>query len=126
MARPIVGIVGNHHLINDEYPVQGVGQSNVEAVAEVSGALPLIVPALPDQVDVSDLLAAVDGIVLTGGRPNVHPELYGHQPTEAHGTFDLNRDNLVLPLIRACVDVGRPILGICRGFQEFNVAFGGT
>jgi len=59
-------------------------------------------------------------------RPNVHPEEYGHAPTEAHGEFDRNRDRLALPLIRACVDVGHPVLGICRGFQEFNVAFGGT
>ncbi|MEM8786888.1 MAG: gamma-glutamyl-gamma-aminobutyrate hydrolase family protein [Pseudomonadota bacterium] len=126
MARKTVGIVGNHHLINDEYPVQGVGHSNIEAVADVAGALPLLVPALPDKVAIPDLLGAVDGIVLTGGRPNVHPSFYGHAATEAHGAFDMDRDSLVLPLICACVDQGVPILGICRGFQEFNVAFGGT
>jgi len=62
----------------------------------------------------------------TGGRPNVHPEEYGHEPTEAHGDFDRDRDRLVLPLIRDCVEAGLPILGVCRGFQEFNVAYGGT
>lgn len=126
MARPTVGIVGNNHLINDEYPVQGVGLSNIQAVSEVAGAMPLVVPALPDHVAVTDLIGTVDGIVLTGGRPNVHPRFYGHEPTEAHGAFDEDRDNLVLPLIRACVEAGVPILGICRGFQEFNVAYGGS
>ena len=126
MARPVVGIIGNQHLLNDEYPVQAVGMSNIEAVAKVCGALPIGVPARPDCVDVPSLLDTVDGIVLTGGRPNVHPSHYGHEETEAHGTFDLDRDNLVLPLVRECVERGLPILGICRGFQEFNVAYGGT
>lgn len=126
MARPVIGIIGNAYLVNDEYPVQASGVMNVEAVSQVCQALPLIVPALDAQVPVSDLMAACDGFVFTGGRPNVHPEEYGHAPTEAHGAFDRDRDRLVLPLIRACVDRGLPILGICRGFQEFNVAFGGT
>ncbi len=126
MTRPVVGIIGNQHLVNDQYPVQAVGMSNIEAVAKVAGALPLGIPARPDCVDIPALLATVDGIVLTGGRPNVHPSHYGHQETEAHGAFDMDRDNLVLPLIRECVERGVPILGICRGFQEFNVAYGGT
>ena len=126
MPRPVVGIVGNHHMINDEYPAQAVGESNLEAVARVTGAIPVMIPALADSVAVADVLTAVDGVVLPGGRPNVHPDFYGHRPTEAHGSFDLSRDRLTLPLIRACVAEGKPILGICRGFQEFNVAFGGT
>lgn len=126
MSRPVVGIIGNFHLVNDQYPAQACGESNIAAVAEVSGALPLVLPARPDVATVADILNAVDGVVLPGGRPNVHPSFYGHEETEAHGTFDLNRDNLALPLIRACVEQGVPVLGICRGFQEFNVAFGGT
>lgn len=126
MRRPVVGIVGNHHMINDEYATQAVGEMTIRAVAEVTGALPLGIPALPEFVASDDLLNACDGFVLTGGRPNVHPTLYGHEPTEAHGAFDLKRDQVVLPLIQRAVEHGRPILGICRGFQEFNVAFGGT
>jgi len=126
MPRPVVGIIGNTHLINDEYPVQAVGQSNIEAVAQVAGALPLMIPGLPEAVEIEDVLSTVDGVLLTGGRPNVHPTFYGHEPTEAHGAFDLNRDHVALGLIRACVERGVPILGICRGFQEVNVAFGGT
>ena len=64
--------------------------------------------------------------MLTGGRPNVHPEEYGEAATEAHGAFDRARDAITLPLARACIERGQPILGICRGFQEMNVAMGGT
>mgnify|MGYP001092259904 CR=1 FL=1 len=126
MRRPIVGIIGNAHLLNDEYTVQGVGLMNLDAVSVVADALPVIVPALPSIGTVDELIDACDGFVFTGGRPNVHPQFYGEEATEAHGAFDLDRDALTLPLIRRCVEKGVPILGICRGFQEFNVAFGGT
>jgi putative glutamine amidotransferase len=99
---------------------------NSTAVSQVSGGLPLLIPADPALVAVNDLLEACDGFVLTGGRPNVHPEEYGEAETEAHGAFDRARDAVALPLVRACVERGQPILGICRGFQEVNVAMGGT
>ena len=126
MARPVIGIIGNAHLINDEYPVQAVGVSNIEAVADLTGAIPLVVPALPKVGAIADLIEACDGFVFTGGRPNVHPSHYGHEPTEKHGAFDPDRDAVTLPLIRECVARSVPVFGICRGFQEFNVAFGGT
>jgi putative glutamine amidotransferase len=126
MARPIVGIIGNQYEIEGRYPTHAGGTMNSEAVAEVAGCLPLIVPADPRYVSVADLLDVCDGFLLTGGRPNVHPEEYGEEPTEAHGTFDRARDAITLPLVRACVERGQPFLGICRGFQEVNVALGGT
>jgi putative glutamine amidotransferase len=126
MSRPVVGIIGNHHLINDEYPTHAGGTMNSQAVAEVAGALPLLIPADPRFVTVGELLEICDGFLLTGGRPNIHPEEYGEEPTEAHGAFDRARDAVVLPLVRACVERGQPFLGICRGFQEVNVAMGGT
>ena len=85
-----------------------------------------MVPAVPKVGAISDLIEACDGFVFTGGRPNVHPSHYGHEPTEKHGAFDPDRDAVTLPLIRECVARGVPVFGICRGFQEFNVAFGGT
>ena len=126
MSRPIVGIIGNHHLINDTYEVHAGGSMNSQAVSEVAGALPLLIPADPRFVCVAELLEACDGFLLTGGRPNVHPEEYGEEATAAHGAFDRARDSVVLPLVRACVERGQPFLGICRGFQEVNVAMGGT
>lgn len=124
--RPVIGIISNFYELNDQYPVYAAGTMNTEAIARVSGCIPLIVPAIPDYASVKDLMAHFDGFVLTGGRPNVHPEEYGHEETEAHGEFDRNRDRLVLPLVRACVEAGQPVMGICRGFQEVNVAMGGT
>lgn len=126
MARPVVGIIGNFHLINDEYPVHAAGEMNSFAVKNVCDALPLVVPSDPSLANIEDLMEACDGFLFTGGRPNVHPLEYGEDPTEAHGDFDRARDALTLPLIRACVERGQPILGICRGFQEVNVAMGGT
>ncbi|MGR3436056.1 MAG: gamma-glutamyl-gamma-aminobutyrate hydrolase family protein [Shimia sp.] len=126
MARPLIGIIGNHYLINDEYPAQAAGRMNVEAVVEVAGGHPAIVPADPAFVALDDLLETYDGFVFTGGRPNVHPEEYGEAETPAHGTFDRARDGVALPLIRALVARGQPMLAICRGFQEMNVALGGT
>ena len=126
MARPVIGIVGNHYLIDGEYPAHTGGRMNSAAVAEVCEALPLIVPPDPNLVDLADLVAACDGFLFTGGRPNVHPEEYGEAETEAHGTFDRLRDALALPLIRHCVASGQPMLALCRGFQEMNVAMGGS
>ncbi|MBK1636273.1 gamma-glutamyl-gamma-aminobutyrate hydrolase family protein [Rhodovulum adriaticum] len=126
MARPRVGIIGNSYLINEEYPAHAGGTMNSEAVAEVAGAMPLLIPADPRFVSVPELLECFDGFLFTGGRPNVHPEEYGEPATEAHGAFDRARDAIALPLIRALVERGQPFFGICRGFQEVNVAMGGT
>ena len=126
MSRPVIGVIANAHTINDDYHVQAAGELNLQAVCAASGGMPLIIPANPDLYDIDDLRATCAGFVFTGGRPNIHPEEYGEEATAAHGAFDRNRDRLVLPLIRACVADGQPILGICRGFQEVNVAFGGS
>ena len=124
--RPLIGVMGNHHLINDQYSVQASGTMNFDALANVSRCMPLIIPSNPDHVNVEELLACFDGFVFTGGRANVHPEEYGEQETEAHGTFDRGRDIISLNLIRACVASGQPFLGICRGFQEVAVAMGSS
>jgi putative glutamine amidotransferase len=126
MTRPVIGIIANSLLINDQYPAHAAGTMNTVAVSDVAGGLPLIVPTDPGCLCLNALMEACDAFLFTGGRPNVHPAEYGEEPTPAHGAFDRNRDNVVLPLIRACVERGQPILGVCRGFQELNVAMGGT
>ncbi|WP_281858013.1 gamma-glutamyl-gamma-aminobutyrate hydrolase family protein [Litoreibacter halocynthiae] len=126
MVRPVIGIIGNSYLINDQYPAHAAGSMNCQAIAEVSRAVPVIVPSCPSLIEVQDLLDTCDGFLFTGGRPNVHPEEYGEAETEAHGAFDRSRDRIALPLIRACIERGQPIFGVCRGFQEVNVAMGGT
>ena len=126
MSRPVVGIIGNHHLINDEYPTHAGGTMNSAAVAEVAGCLPLLIPSDPRLVTVEELMEHCDGFLLTGGRPNVFAGEYGEDHTEAHGDQDRCRDAVTLPLVRACVERGQPFFGICRGFQEVNVAMGGS
>ncbi|MEE9388979.1 MAG: gamma-glutamyl-gamma-aminobutyrate hydrolase family protein [Paracoccaceae bacterium] len=126
MARPIIGIISNASLMDGEYPVLFGGTMNLQAVAAVSGCMPMLIPANPEYVTVPELMELCDGFLLTGGRPNVHPEEYGEPETKAHGAFDRSRDAITLPLVRACVESGQPFFGICRGFQEVNVAMGGT
>lgn len=91
-----------------------------------AGGLPLVIPALAELIDTPSLLAGLDGLLLTGSPSNVEPHHY-QGPDSAPGTHhDPARDRLTLNLIRAAVDAGVPLLGICRGFQEMNVAFGGS
>ncbi len=125
-SRPVIGVISNAVMINDSYAVSAAGEMNLRAVAQAAQALPMIIPALPEAVSIPDLLDACDGFVLTGGRANVHPSHYGHEETEGHMPFDPKRDGVALPLVRAAVEAGAPILGICRGFQELAVAFGAT
>lgn len=126
MNRPLVGIACSHTMIEDTYAVQMTGERTMHAVGVVSECIPLLIPGMPDAIRTEDVINALDGIVLTGGRANVHPQYYGEDLTEAHGSMDERRDAVMLPVIRAAVDHGVPILGLCRGIQEMNVALGGT
>jgi putative glutamine amidotransferase len=124
--RPVVGVIGNAHLVNNRFAVQQVGEKNLRAVAEVSEALPLMFAGAPDITDIGALLEVVDGVLLTGARANVHPARFHTEPHPGHEPYDEDRDALALALIEACVARGVPIFGVCRGFQEMNVAFGGS
>jgi putative glutamine amidotransferase len=124
--RPVVGVIGSAHLVEGKFTAQRVGERPLRAVAETAGALPLIFAGTPEITDIGALLDAVDGILLTGARANVHPSHFGKDEHPAHEPYDQNRDALALKLIEACVERGVPLFGICRGLQEMNVAFGGS
>lgn len=126
MGKPVIGVIANSYKVEDRFLMQGAGVKSLRAVADVTGAMPVMFAACADITDIDTLLAHVEGIVLTGGRANVHPRHYGHEATEQHAPFDEDRDELALDLIRTCVDRGVPLLGLCRGMQEMNVAYGGT
>lgn len=107
-------------------PNHAASDTYVRAVDQVMDAVPVLVPANGDTADIATLLARLDGIILTGSRSNVHPARYGGPP-HAEGTpEDAERDAVTLRLIRAAVTAGVPVLAICRGMQEMNVALGGS
>ncbi len=124
--KPVVGVIGSAHLAEGKYPAQRAGERNLRAVAEAAGALPLIFAGSPSITDIGALLDVVDGVLLTGARANVHPSHFGLEEDPRHEPYDRDRDALALMLAQACVARGVPLFGICRGFQEMNVAFGGS
>ena len=124
--RPVVGVIGGAYKVEGRFTAQRVGERNLRAVAEVAGALPLMFAGTPEITEAAALLDTVDGILLTGARANVHPTHFGEQEDPRYEPYDRDRDALALELIRVCVLRGVPLLGICRGFQEMNVAFGGS
>ena len=126
MGRPVVGVIGNQHFLYDRVDVQLVGERNLTALADVCGALPLMFAGDPRVTDIGALLDTVDAILLTGARANVHPTHFDTDPHPAYEPYDERRDAMALELTRVCVERAIPIFAICRGFQEMNVAFGGT
>jgi putative glutamine amidotransferase len=98
----------------------------LDAAIHVAGVIPLLVPAFGEGIDFDAILDAVDGVLVTGSKSNVHPSLYGVAPTAAHEPFDEARDATSIPLLRRALERGIPVLAICRGIQELNVALGGT
>ncbi len=118
-----VGLVTDRR-ISDDMPVHQANDEYVVAVRDGAGALPLLIPSTDTPLPVADVLAAVDGLLFTGSPSNVAPARY-NGPARAM-LLDEARDATTLPLLRAAMDAGKPVLAICRGFQELNVALGGT
>ncbi|MNP19703.1 Gamma-glutamyl-gamma-aminobutyrate hydrolase PuuD [compost metagenome] len=125
MPRPVVAIPAclrelentSWHCVQTQY---------VNAVNRVANVMTLVVPALLEGNDVDALLDRVDGLIVSGSATNVHPSLYGEIAEESDGPFDQARDATSIPLIRSAIERGMPLLAICRGIQELNVALGGT
>ncbi|WP_436639211.1 gamma-glutamyl-gamma-aminobutyrate hydrolase family protein [Microbaculum sp. FT89] len=124
-SRPVVAVPADVKSF-EGYRWHAVAAQYLEAVAHVAGAMPMVVPGLGGELDYSRVLDFVDGVMLTGSRSNVHPGNYGEVPTPAYEPFDEARDATTLPLIRATLERGLPLFAICRGYQELNVALGGS
>jgi len=124
-ARPLIGIPADRRMVGP-HPFHMVGEKYARAVLEAADALPLIIPALAEELRLDELLSRLDGILFTGSPSNVEPHHYQGAPSVPGTLHDPQRDATTLPLIRQAVEAGVPILGVCRGFQEMNVAFGGT
>ncbi len=123
--KPLIGVPADR-LVLDPHPFQMVGEKYLNALIKGSDALPLITPVMPDDVDIDELLQQFDGIFLTGSYSNVEPHHYDGEPSEEGTLHDPHRDAVTLPLAKRALETGVPVLAVCRGFQELNVALGGT
>ena len=125
--KPLVGISCCTKLFGTfGMPNHAASDTYIRATEQVVQAVPVLIPASRGACDIPTLLARLDGIILTGSRSNVQPSLYDGPP-HAEGTpEDPARDDVTLPLIRAAIRNGTPLLAICRGMQELNVALGGS
>jgi putative glutamine amidotransferase len=124
-TAPLIGIPVDVRRLDDQ-PFHVVGEKYITAIADAAGGLPLLIPALGHRLDLTDLVGRLDGLLFTGSPSNVAVHHYGGQPDRPDSPQDPGRDAVTLPLIRAALDAGLPIFCICRGFQELNVALGGT
>lgn len=125
MSKPVVAIPADIREIEGNV-WQATPNQYVRAAVKGADVMVFLVPALESGNDFDGILDRVDGLLVSGSRTNVHPTLYGEDASDTHGPFDPARDATSLPLIRRALERGIPLLAICRGIQELNVALGGT
>jgi putative glutamine amidotransferase len=125
LSYPVIGIPCCVREMNG-HVWHAVGEKYILAAVDAAGGLPILIPAFGDRFAPEAWLAGLDGLLVTGSRSNVEPHHYGRGPSRPGTLHDPRRDALTLPLIRAAVAADVPMLAICRGIQELNVALGGT
>jgi len=122
--KPLIGIPADRRILGP-HPFHCVGEKYIVAVAEAAEAIPVLIPSLGEG-NLEELLERLDGILLTGSPSNVEPSRYDGPPGDPETLHDPHRDATTLPLIPRVIASGMPLFAVCRGFQEMNVAFGGT
>jgi putative glutamine amidotransferase len=123
--RPVLGIICCNRTI-DGQAAQSVMTRYINSSLTYADAAGLLIPAMPELFHAREIAPRLDGLLLTGTPSNLDPKRYGELVEDAPGPFDPDRDEMTSRLIEAMLDLGKPVFGICRGFQELNVAFGGT
>ena len=121
--KPLIGVSACRKQI-DPHPFNIVGEKYINGVVDGADAIPMMIPPLGDRLDIEELLGRVDGLLLTGSPSNIEPQHYGGN--DSVPPHDPYRDATTLKLLRRAVEHGIPLLAICRGCQEVNVAYGGT
>lgn len=122
-ARPVLGVIACNRIVGTE-SAQAVMDRYIHAAMTYADVAALIVPSLPDLMTAAEVVPRLDGILLTGSPSNVGTERYGE--ADGEGPFDDARDEIALSMVARMIDAQKPVFGICRGFQEINVALGGT
>jgi putative glutamine amidotransferase len=122
---PLIGVPCCRRDINEQ-PFHAVAEKYATAITVVVGGVPLLIPPLGEKIDLDDLIERFDGFLVTGSPSNVEPHHYDGEPSVPGTKHDAARDATTLPLIRLALARDVPILAICRGIQELNVALGGT
>lgn len=122
---PLVGIPTDRKQIG-AHVFFATDEEYVHAVVEGARAIPVLWPSLVPVQPLRRFLETVDGVLLTGAVSNIEPHHYTDEPSYEGNLHDPARDSNTLPLVRLAVEMGMPLLAICRGFQEINVALGGT
>lgn len=125
VRRPIIGIPADLKQLG-EHPFNVVGSKYIDAIVNIAECTPILLPAIGSRQDIASILSVIDGLFLTGAVSNVEPQRYGKNLLNPASLLDKSRDATTLPLIDAVLNAGKPLLGVCRGFQELNVAMGGT
>lgn len=122
--RPVLGIIACNRTVGME-TAQAVMNRYATAAMRHADCAALIIPSLPDFMRADEVVGRLDGVLLTGTPSNVEPARYG-DAAAGEGPFDPDRDRMMIELVEAVIAAQRPLFGICRGFQEINVALGGT
>ena len=125
MRRPTVIVTADSGTLG-QHPAFCLTQKYVTPVVDIMGCLPLLLPPLASRLDLDALLDLADGIILTGAHSNIEPHHYGQAPDDPASLRDPARDATTLPLLKGALARRIPLFAICRGFQETNVALGGT
>ena len=125
-SKPIIAITADNIMVRDIMPAAAVYRVYIDAVIHAAGALPWIIPPAAEFLDTDALLGRVDGFIFTGARSNIQPHRYQGETAPENTVQDPQRDATTLPLIPKAIDAGIPMLCICRGIQELNVALGGS
>jgi putative glutamine amidotransferase len=124
-SRPVLGVIACNRAL-DNQAAQTVMTRYLDAALTYANAAGLLVPAMPGLMQAREIAPRLDGLLLTGTPSNLDPQRYGELIDDAPGPFDPERDEMTARLVEAMLEIGKPVFGICRGFQELNVAFGGT
>ncbi len=124
--KPLVAVVSDRRQVDEAHYFHMVGEKYLQALISAAGVYPIGLPSMADELEIVDILGRVDGLFLTGSPSNVEPAHYDGHPSKPGTWHDPERDDAALPLIPAAVDAGLPLFGVCRGFQEMNVVFGGS